>query len=173
MDSMPTSTPRILDTAELSELAAGLAARPELWRPHVHAEPGRRHFHRLVAEAHATVWLISWMPGTDTGFHDHDGAAGAVCVVAGEVCEERLRLGGTPLRSAHRAGEVFSFGPHDIHRVSHQDGDPAVTIHAYSPELRRMGRYVEGPGGVLMREALDEDTELRPDETPTLQGAAA
>ena len=25
-----------------------------------------------------------------------------------------------------------------------------------------MGAYVEGPGGVLLRQALDEDTELRP-----------
>jgi quercetin dioxygenase-like cupin family protein len=173
MSTMPTSTPRILDAAELSELAAGLAARPELWRPHVRFEAGRRHFHRLVAEAHATVWLISWTAGTDTGFHDHDGAAGAVCVVEGQVCEERLRLGGAPVRGVHGAGEVFAFGPHDIHRVSHAGGDPAVTIHAYSPELRRMGRYLEGPGGVLMREALDEDTELRPDLTPTLEGAAA
>jgi predicted metal-dependent enzyme (double-stranded beta helix superfamily) len=170
---MPLTPPRILGAAELSDLVGGLAARPELWRPHVRAEAGRRHFHRLVAEAHATVWLISWMPGTDTGFHDHDGAAGAVCVVAGAVCEERLRLGGTPLRGVHGEGEVFGFGPHDIHRVRHSAGEPAVTIHAYSPELRRMGRYVEGPDGVLLREALDDGTELRPETPEPLQGAAA
>ena len=157
---MPTTTPRILGPAELSDLAAGLAARPELWRQHVRADAGRRHFHRLVAEAHATVWLICWMPGSDTGFHDHDGAAGAVCVVEGAVCEERLRLGSAPSRATHGAGGMFEFGPHDIHRVTHAGGEPAVTIHAYSPELRRMGRYFEGPGGILMREALDEETEL-------------
>jgi predicted metal-dependent enzyme (double-stranded beta helix superfamily) len=154
----------VLDGRQLSDLVQGLAARPALWRPHVRAEPGRRHFHRLVDEDHASVWLITWMPGTDTGFHDHDGAAGAVAVVQGRVCEERLRLGGTPLRGVAGPGEAFRFGPHDIHRVTHVEGEPAVTIHAYSPRLRRMGRYVEGAGGVLMREALDEDTELRPDE---------
>jgi predicted metal-dependent enzyme (double-stranded beta helix superfamily) len=160
MTDMPTSPSRILGAAELADLAAGIAARPELWRPHVRAEADRRHFHRLVSEAHATVWLICWMPGTDTGFHDHDGAAGAVCVVSGAVCEERLRLGREPSRSIHGAGERFTFGPHDIHRVTHAAGEPAVTIHAYSPELRRMGRYFEGPGGILMREPLDEETEL-------------
>src|SRR4051812_44132523 len=136
---MPNSSIRVLDATELSDLVAGLAARPELWRPHVRAEPGRRHFHRLVAEARATVWLISWMPGSDTGFHDHDGAAGAVAVVQGGVCEHRLRLVGGPSRSEHGAGGVFGFGPHGIHRVTHAHGEPAVTIHAYSPELRRMG----------------------------------
>ena len=55
-----------------------------------------------------------------------------------------------------------TFGPDDIHRVTHLEGEPAITIHAYSPELRRMGSYIEGPGGVLMRRAQDEDEELRP-----------
>src|SRR5690349_3967175 len=128
--------PRVLDGEELADLAAGLAARPALWRPHVRADADRRHFHCLVREPHATVWLICWMPGHDTGFHDHDGAAGAVTVVQGAVSEERLRLGGPPARTVHGAGEVFGFGPDDIHRVRWVAGEPAVTIHAYSPELR-------------------------------------
>ena len=123
---------RILDAAELATLAGGLAARPELWRPHLRPDPARRTFHALVREPHATVWLICWMAGHDTGFHDHDGA-----------------------------GEVFSFGPHDIHRVSHVEGAPAVTIHAYSPELKRMGAYDVGPDGLLQRRALDETVELK------------
>src|SRR3954462_12553827 len=109
---MASPTSRILDAAELSSLAAGLAARPELWRPHVQADPDRRCFHAAGREPHATVWLISWMPGHDTGFHDHDGAAGAVAVVQGRVCEERLRLGGAPRGPGHGAGEGFPFRPH-------------------------------------------------------------
>jgi predicted metal-dependent enzyme (double-stranded beta helix superfamily) len=165
---MASTTPRILDAADLSSLAAGLAARPELWRPHVKVDPARRGFHRLMHEPHATVWLITWMPGHDTGFHDHDGAAGAVAVIQGRVCEARLRLGGPPRRTEHGPGAVFRFGPDDIHRVAHVAGSPAITIHAYSPELRRMGAYVEGPDGELRRRALDEDVELRevqPDHT--------
>jgi predicted metal-dependent enzyme (double-stranded beta helix superfamily) len=156
---MPTLTAPL--STQLTDLVTGLAACPAMWKPHVVAAPGRRHFHRLVSSADATVWLISWMPGTDTGYHDHDGAAGAVCVVAGAVLEERPRLGALgALGAVHGEGDVFTFGPHDIHRVQHADGEPAVTIHGYSPALRRMGRYSEGPNGVLLREPLDEDTEL-------------
>jgi predicted metal-dependent enzyme (double-stranded beta helix superfamily) len=169
MRCMPSPLDRTLGAAELSALASGLAARPELWRRHVRADPDRRCFHPLLREPHATVWLISWMPGHDTGFHDHDGAAGAVAVVRGRVCEERLCLGGAPRRSEHGAGEVFGFAGDDIHRVVHVAGEPAVTIHAYSPELRRMGAYDVGPDGILRRRALDEDVELR----PTAPAAAA
>jgi quercetin dioxygenase-like cupin family protein len=153
---------RILSTDELASTACGLAGRPELWQPHVVADADARHCHRLIAEPHLTVWLICWMPGQDTGFHDHDGAAGAVAVVAGAIREDRLRFSAAPVSVVHSVGDVLTFGPDDIHRVLHADGAPAVTIHAYSPELRRMGTYVEGPGGILMRHAQDETVELRP-----------
>jgi predicted metal-dependent enzyme (double-stranded beta helix superfamily) len=151
---------RILETDELASTARGVAARPELWRPHVRADAELRHCHRLVAEPHLTVWLICWMPGHDTGFHDHDGAAGAVAVVSGAVREERLRYAAPPVATVHSAGDVLHFGPDEIHRVAHAAGEPAVTIHAYSPELRRMGAYVEGPEGILLRRAQDETVQL-------------
>jgi predicted metal-dependent enzyme (double-stranded beta helix superfamily) len=156
------SAARTLDTTALARVASGLAGRPELWREHVRADADQRWCHRLIAEPHMTVWLICWMPGHDTGFHDHDGAAGAVAVVEGAVAEQRLRFADTPVTTSHQAGELLTFGPDDIHRVVHLAGAPAVTIHAYSPELRRMGSYVEGPGGILMRRAQDEEVELRP-----------
>jgi hypothetical protein len=47
--------------------------------------------------------------------------------------------------------------------VRHAGDAPAVTVHAYSPPLRRMGAYVVDPdNGVLRRELLREDEELRP-----------
>ena len=36
-----------------------------------------------------------------------------------------------------------------------------MTLHAYSPALRRMGAYVADDDGRLLRHALDEETELR------------
>ncbi|HEY2637167.1 MAG TPA: cysteine dioxygenase family protein [Solirubrobacteraceae bacterium] len=154
-----------LSTAELRDVAASLAADVALWRPHVHADPSRRTFHALRRDPDVTVWLICWMPGHDTGFHDHDGAAGAVAVVQGSVVEERLRLDGSrPVE--YGPGQTLGFGPADIHRVAHATGAPAVTIHAYSPALRRMGAYVRSPDGVLLRHALDEDVELRAEPVP-------
>jgi predicted metal-dependent enzyme (double-stranded beta helix superfamily) len=157
---------RDLVVEELRSLAAWLGERPELWRQHVRHDPGQRVFHRLVADAHVTVWLVCWMPGHDTGFHDHDGAAGAVAVLQGEVTEQRLALGSDPVPRLYGPGSVLTFDGADIHRVQHHGDAPAVTIHAYSPALRRMGVYEVSADGRLLRHALDEDSELRPVETP-------
>ena len=156
----PVPGGRDLVVDELVGLASWLGERPELWRPHVEHDPDRRIFHRLVHEEHVTVWLICWMPGHDTGFHDHDGSAGAVAVIAGRVREERLRIGAPPAASVAGPGELLRFGPHDIHRVLHHGTAPAVTLHLYSPVLRRMGQYELDDEGRLLRVALDEDTEL-------------
>lgn len=157
----PIPPGRDLVAAELRTLTGWLGARPDLWRPHVRHDPERRHYHRLVCDPHVTVWLISWMPGHDTGFHDHDGSGGAVAVLEGYVMEERLRLLQQPAVAVFGPGDVLGFGPADIHRVRHHGAVPAVTIHAYSPALRRMGAYVADADGRLLRHALDEECELR------------
>ena len=150
-----------LEAEQLRDLAADLAAETARWQPHVRHDPAQRIYHRLVQTADVTAYLICWMAGHDTGFHDHDGAAGAVHVIRGAVAEERLCLGGTPAIRSARAGEVFTFGTADIHRVRHVGTEPAVTIHVYSPMLKRMGAYETRPDGTLLRRAIDEDTELR------------
>ena len=43
----------------------------------------------------------------------------------------------------------------------HAGDGPAVTIHAYSPPLRRTGAYRVGPGGELQRESQPFEVELR------------
>ena len=151
---------RLLSQAELGGVASSVAAHSHLWESLVRHEPDQRVFEELLTDEHLSVWLICWMEGHDTGFHDHDGAAGAVSVVQGSICESRLRFAGPPRSTVHHAREVLTFGPDDIHRVTHVAGEPAITIHAYSPELRRMGAYVEGPDGILMRRAQDEEEEL-------------
>ena len=157
----PLCNGRDLVGEELVSLTAWLGDRPALWRPHVRHDPRRRFFHRLLDDAHVTVWLICWMPGHDTGFHDHDGSAGAVTVMEGQVLEERLRWAQVPVSAVFGPGEVLRFGPSDIHRIRHHGDVPSVTLHAYSPALRRMGAYVADDEGRLLRHALDEDEELR------------
>jgi len=93
---------------------------------------------------HVAVWLVRWRDGDDTGFHDHDLAAGAVAVVEGQVLEERLTLDGPTVARVAGAGDAFTVSVADIHRVSHVSGEPAVTIHAYSPPVRRMGATRSG-----------------------------
>ena len=121
-----------------------------------------RYSERLLLTSDHEVWLIHWEEGHDTGFHDHDRSGGHVMVVSGAVREDRLVVGGPPSTRDVHAGESFSFEPQDIHRVTHVEGAPAVTIHVYSPPLQRTGAYIVESDGTLRRESLPSDEELRP-----------
>jgi predicted metal-dependent enzyme (double-stranded beta helix superfamily) len=153
---------RDLGERELHELVRGLAARPETWRHLVAHDPAHRRYEELLRDDRVSVWLICWSDDQDTGFHDHDLSAGAVAVVAGRVREERLTLGGAPRSRTVTAGEDFTFSAADIHRVSHTGGEPAVSIHAYSPPLWRMGAYEVLSDGGLRRHSMSYAEELRP-----------
>src|SRR3954452_24326260 len=85
-----------LDQAQLTELVAGLAARPQDWQHLVVHRADARTYVELHRDDHVAVWLICWMNDHDTGYHDHDLSAGAVGVAAGAVREERVRVGGAP-----------------------------------------------------------------------------
>ena len=152
---------RDLSRAELELAAAELLRRPEDWSTHVHHDPsGSRTYRRLARDEHLEAWLICWNDGNDTGFHDHDLSHGAVGVAAGRVREETLALGGEPVVREVAAGGVFSFDATDIHRVLHLGDEPAVTLHLYSPPLRRMGAYEVQADGRLSRRAIAADAEL-------------
>ena len=151
-----------LATAELSVLARTLGARERLWRRHVVARTDQRAFVELASGPSFSSWLVCWMDGHDTGWHDHDGCAGALLVLEGAVHEERLRIGDQHEPTRAHAGTVITFDADAIHRVRHADGAPAVTLHVYSPPLRRTGAYTIDPTGWLRRHALDEGAELRP-----------
>jgi predicted metal-dependent enzyme (double-stranded beta helix superfamily) len=153
---------RDLDAGALSALVEGLAARPEAWRHLVAHRADARTYEQLHRDDHVAVWLICWMDDHDTGFHDHDLSAGALAVVRGRVREERLVLGGEPASRTLSAGESLTFAASDIHRVSHAGTEPAVTLHAYSPPLWRMGAYEVSPDGTLRRHSMSYAEELRP-----------
>jgi predicted metal-dependent enzyme (double-stranded beta helix superfamily) len=151
-----------LDLAELRDLVRDIAADPDRWRALVRSDTVERHFAQLVRDDHIDVWVISWASGNDTGFHDHDVSRGAVAVVEGELVEERLVMGGPPRVRRHRAGDVFDFNASHVHRMHQDAATHAVSIHAYSPPLWRMGTYVVGPDGTLERRSVSYAEELRP-----------
>jgi predicted metal-dependent enzyme (double-stranded beta helix superfamily) len=162
---------RDLSGPELQAFVADLADRPELWIHLVRHDPTQRAYELLLSDKHLTVWLICWMDDHDTGFHDHDQSAGAVAVVSGHVREERLALDGPPRHRKFAVGDTFHFSPADIHRVLHAGSGPAVTLHAYSPPLDRMGAYVVADDGVLARHALSAADELKPLEASAASSA--
>ncbi|HWG09386.1 MAG TPA: cysteine dioxygenase family protein [Solirubrobacteraceae bacterium] len=159
--TLPRPRGRDLTPAELEVFVRELADWPELWIEHVRHDATQRVYEELLRDAHLTAWLICWMDDHDTGFHDHDVSAGAVAVVGGRVREERLTIGRSPRSRSFAAGEAFHFAPSDIHRVRHGGGDPAVTLHVYSPPLARMGAYAVDDEGVLARRPMTYAEELR------------
>lgn len=142
--------------------ATDIADARALWAPLVRHRADQRIFVPLDAPDGAEAWLICWMPGQDTGFHDHDVSSGAVTIVKGQLREDRLGWGGGVSSMLYRTGDVFDFGPSDIHRVIHPGGEPAVSIHVYSPELRRMGAYAAGERGEMQRHSIAYGAELKP-----------
>lgn len=140
-----------LAVAELEQLVDELAQRPYLWRPRVRHERDRRFYVQLHRDPHVDIWLICWDAEQETGLHDHDRSAGAVRVVQGTLLEDWLASDGTSIAlrtRSHCAGDRFSFDATYIHDVRHDGGEPAVSLHAYSPALWRMGYYAVGPNGL-------------------------
>jgi mannose-6-phosphate isomerase-like protein (cupin superfamily) len=162
--ALPPPPGRELDRSELHELVARIAADPRRWLPLVCHGTAERHFEQLWRDEYVDVWVITWTSGNDTGFHDHDVSRGAVAVVEGEVIEERLVLGGASRELHHRAGDAFDFDASHVHRMRQDREAPAVSIHAYSPPLWRMGAYAVGPDGTLRRLSISYAEELRPVE---------
>lgn len=158
VDALPR---RDLTKRELRALADAVAARPDLWRPHVAWSDDHRHYVSLHRDDHVDVWLICWTPENDTGWHDHDVSSGAVAVVQGCVSEHALAVERPSLRTDVPAGRTFTFGPDHIHRMTGRDPG-SVSVHAYSPPLWRMGQYALGRDGVLRRTSVSYADELRP-----------
>ena len=158
---------RDLTRPELRALVAELAGSPRAWGHLVHHDRAARTYEQLVRDEHVAVWLICWMDDHDTGFHDHDISCGALAVARGAVVEERLALGGPPIRRRLGAGDALDFAASDIHRVAHGGGGPAITLNAYSPPLWRMGTYETAPTGELRRHSISYAEELRPLELMT------
>jgi quercetin dioxygenase-like cupin family protein len=152
---------RDLTRQELAELTASIASTPEEWREHVAFDDDQRHFHCLYRDAHVDVWVLCWTSRNDTGWHDHDISSGSVAVAQGRLIEQVLTVGSAATAREAAAGDVFSFGPDHIHRLSGVDED-SVSIHAYSPPLWRMGQYTVGADGALHRMSLSYAEELRP-----------
>ncbi len=150
-----------LSTEELERFVADLAAMPELWQHLVRHADEARVYEQIWDDERVNAWVICWSEDQDTGFHDHDESAAAIIVIDGHVREERLRLGAAPETRVIGPGSAFFVAPTAIHRVLHAGTAQAVTIHAYSPPLRRTGAYRIGPGGELERASLSFEQELR------------
>lgn len=121
------------------------------WAPLLRYDPEQRFAALVERTDDFEVWLLSWLPGQQTGLHDHGGAEGAFTVVTGHLTEfvatapgER---GGSAAVVSHRVGVGQSrvFGPRYVHRVRNAGQDPAVSIHVYRPARAEMSAYEFDP----------------------------
>lgn len=155
---------RDLDRRAALDLAKALATEEELWRPHVRHDPDERFYHQVHRDPNVDIWLICWLDGQSTGYHDHDRSGGGVTVVEGTLAEDFFQRGADgAIREAtrwHAAGGGFDFDHTYIHGVRHAEQGPATSIHVYSPALWRMGHYQPDENGVLRRVAVTYADEL-------------
>jgi predicted metal-dependent enzyme (double-stranded beta helix superfamily) len=142
---------RALSPAELGQLVRATARKGDAWLPVVRFTPDRRWFHRLALTADYEIWLLTWLPGQHTGFHDHGNAAGAFAVAQGELRETLAAPGSSRIRRrTAAAASVTRFGGRHLHDVGNVTAAPAVSVHAYSPPLSAMRRYEMTSAGLTL-----------------------
>ena len=68
---------QLLGARQLADVVRRLATTPADWLGRVRLNPEGRWYERIHLDDSHEVWVISWLPGQGTGFHDHGGSAGA------------------------------------------------------------------------------------------------
>lgn len=149
-------------SAELLRFVQRVAADPELETTLV-PHPGQRTWTKVAGPGGSEAWLISWPPGSETGWHDHGGSHGAFAVARGALAEQWAGRrpdeeagaldvpanGPYEQRLAH--GQGRSFGARHVHNViSPADGRHTLSVHAYYPPLPLMRRYRYQEGSLVL-----------------------
>jgi len=144
---------------ELANIVS-LFASSEGWMDKVRLRAEGRWYERLYHGPDYDIWVISWLPGQSTGFHDHGASSGAFVVATGILeehsADERTRV--------IHPGKPRAFDPDYTHDVRNVSLAPAISIHAYSPPLTEMNEYeldgsrlVPRERASLRRETINEE----------------
>lgn len=160
-----TSLTELLDYVRRVAADAALVATLPL-------DPEGRTWSRLEGPGGSEAWLISWPPGTGTGWHDHGGSHGAFAIADGELIEQSLTpqlptegwktlelAEGVERQRTLPRGDGRAFGPHHVHQVLNLSAQRhAISMHAYYPPLPLMRRYSR-TGPVLRLEQVEHPGE--------------
>jgi Cysteine dioxygenase type I len=125
----------VLDVLRDVSAAPDFAARVGSFDP----EALERQWIDLPGPAGVDLWLIFWPADSRTGWHDHGTASGAFKVVSGSLTE--CTYDGVVHARTLPSDAGRGFGASHIHDVVNTSGEPAVSLHAYTPSLSTMTRY--------------------------------
>ena len=157
---MPTTQLSRLPSAGTSVHPSAIARRlatVSLWDAIVEFDPSERWYTRIARERNWEAWLLSWLPGQHTPWHDHGGSSGALVVLRGRLSEatavEPDRFGARRDGQVRelRHGDLRAFGPRHLHRLDNLGSEPAVSLHVYAPGLREMNDYELADDQVTLR----------------------
>jgi hypothetical protein len=145
-----TPQPVSVDTDLLAH-ARRLAADPLGWPGQPRFTADRRWYLRLGGDVTREAWLLTWLPGQHTDWHDHGGSAGAFHVVSGRLREETIAGATLPGVRHLDTGQGRRFGARHVHRITNDGPLPAVSIHVYAPALTTMTSYDLVDGALRVR----------------------
>jgi rhodanese-related sulfurtransferase/predicted metal-dependent enzyme (double-stranded beta helix superfamily) len=158
---------------ELANIVSTFASS-DGWLNRVRLRANGRWYERLHRGPDYDIWVISWLPGQSTGFHDHGGSSGAFVVATGALEEHR------PGEQTHviHSGKPRAFGPDYAHDVRNASLAPAISIHAYSPPLDEMNEFELDGSQMVPRERQSGksntlDQELRAQNRKPAERTAA
>lgn len=141
-----------LREAELIEVVLAVS-RLQLWHELVRYDPDDRWWMPLYTAHNFEVTLQTWDRAEASDWHDHGGSSGAFAVTAGGLLERyRATDGATVLERRITMGKVAAFGPGHVHDVAQCTGEPATSLHAYSPPLTRLTYYDRTSLGFVAKE---------------------
>jgi rhodanese-related sulfurtransferase/mannose-6-phosphate isomerase-like protein (cupin superfamily) len=147
---------------ELANIVSLFVSSAAGWMDRVRLRAEGRWYERLNLGPDHDIWVISWLPGQSTGFHDHGESSGAFVVATGILEEHRP---GERTLAIH-PGKPRAFGPDCAHDVRNVSLGPAVSIHAYSPPLSEMNAYELEGDRLVPREPAPEQAETPEQEWP-------
>jgi len=146
---------RMLDEGE--KLLRGLIEQDD-WLPEEFARPSSEGYRQYLLHCDPmerfSVVSFVWMPGQRTPVHDHT-VWGLVGVMRGEeTCEEYSQDLKVTGRHPVRRGQVDRVSPRigDIHVVSNDGREVAVSIHVYGANIGAVRRHTFDPASGAPRD---------------------
>lgn len=142
----------------LPQIVSRVANTPSLWRRHAHLAGHDRSWTRITVPENIDVWVIVWGTSSRTELHDHGDAETAFTTVRGRLTEIRPDASGRLIPRRFAPGVIATVAPGELHDVTNEFAETAVSIHAYAPRLETMTFYARGADGLFVPDRTSATT---------------